>query len=113
MQSDLPNTQTGPWTGAPPEAVTHQPGQQSSEEAGMRYTSAMIRESRGSSEYAKGLCDRELAMSERERGMSERERGMGDRERAMYDRECAMSDRERSGMYGGESRRESEGGSNR
>ncbi|MEN6343510.1 MAG: hypothetical protein ABFC89_13240 [Methanospirillum sp.] len=59
---------------------------------------------RGSSEYAKSLCEREHAMGERERGMSERERGMSDRERAMYDRECAMTDRERSSAWGGESR---------
>ena len=57
---------------------------------------------RGSSEYAKSLCEREHAMGERELGMSDRERGMGDRERAMYDRECAMSDRERSSAWGGE-----------
>lgn len=102
------------------------PGQQRSEEAGMDYTSAMLREAREEgdmgtgreaggaeyrgtgrgrgmrSEYAQGLCEREQAMGERERGMSERERGMGDRERAMWERECAMTDRERSSAWGGE-----------
>jgi len=98
-RSDLPETSTGMWTGAPPEPVTHQPGQERSEEAGMEQMSMMLR---GTSDYAKGLCDREQGMSERERGMSERERGMSDRERAMYDRECAMTDRERSSAWGGE-----------
>lgn len=41
-RSDLPNTSTGKWTGAPPEAVTHQPGEKKSEEAGMKQTSAML-----------------------------------------------------------------------
>lgn len=55
---------------------------------------------RGSSEYARSLCEREHAMSERERGMSERERGMGDRERALHDRECAMTDRDQEARGG-------------
>lgn len=112
-RSDLPDTETGPWTGAPPEAVTHQPGQQRSEEAGMDQMSMVLREEgergamgtgRRMGAYEKGLCDREHGMSERERGMSERERGMSERERAMYDRECAMSEREGSSAWsGGES----------
>ncbi len=127
-RSDLPETSTGPWTGAPPEAVTHQPGQQRSEQAGMDHMSTMIREGRarggmgtgmgrGQSQYARGLRDREHGMSECERGMSERER-------AMYDRECAMSDREgfstrgeregessTGGMTSGESRTGGQSGS--
>lgn len=111
-RSDLPETATGMWTGAPPEPVTHQPGQQRSEEAGMEQMSLMLRKERkegtmggdrGMSDYEKGLCQREHGMSERERGMCERERGMSDRERGMYDRECAMTDRERSSAWGGES----------
>jgi hypothetical protein len=39
----LPNTSTGKWMGAPPEAVTHQPGQEESEEGVLRQTSAMLR----------------------------------------------------------------------
>lgn len=48
---------------------------------------------RGSSEYARSLC-------ERERGMSERERGMGDREGARHDRACAMTAREQEAPGG-------------
>ncbi|MEN6343509.1 MAG: hypothetical protein ABFC89_13235 [Methanospirillum sp.] len=46
-RSDLPNTSTGDWTGAPPEAVTHQPGEETSEQAGMSQTSAMLRKGQG------------------------------------------------------------------
>jgi hypothetical protein len=115
-RSDLPETSTGMWTGAPPEPVTHQPGQERSEEAGMEQMSRMYggerREGtgRGMSDYTKGLCDREQGMSERERGMSERERGMSERERAMYDRECAMTERERSSAWGGGEGQSSTGG---
>ncbi len=122
-RSDLPDTETGPWTGAPPEAVTHQPGQQRSEDYGMDQTSRVIRESRerGDPEFQQSEEDLharqedlgkpesyylqkggrgqrmgayEKGLCDREHGMSERERGMSERERGMSERERAMYDRE-------------------
>lgn len=43
-RSDLPGTSTTKSTGAPREAVTHQPGEKKSEKAGMKQTSAMLKE---------------------------------------------------------------------
>jgi hypothetical protein len=48
-RSDLPGTSTGKWTGAPPEAVTHQPGEKKSEKAGMKQTEAMLGKEKGKS----------------------------------------------------------------
>jgi hypothetical protein len=73
-QSDLPNTRTGNWTGAPPEAVTHQSGEQRSESRGMEYTSSMIREERGTGMQRGGMGERRVAHG---RGEQESEdRGM-------------------------------------
>lgn len=115
--------------------VSHEPGGQESEEAGMEQMSRALREAReeGDPEMQESMQGhtgqaetgmegetedydvviitvREYAISERERGMSDRERGMSERERAMFDRECAMSDRERSSAWGGREEESSSGG---
>ncbi|MEN6343048.1 MAG: hypothetical protein ABFC89_10890 [Methanospirillum sp.] len=48
-RSDLPGTSTGKSTGAPPEAVTHQPGEKKSEKAGIKQTAAMLGKEKGKS----------------------------------------------------------------
>ncbi len=48
-RSDLPGTSTTASTGAPREAVTHQPGQKKSEKAGMKQTEAMLGKEKGKS----------------------------------------------------------------
>lgn len=74
-RSDLPNTPTGDWTGAPREAITHQPGQERSEQAGMSQTSAMLREEQGHAGMQKQTGMQGQAGMEQRGSMGQTERG--------------------------------------
>jgi hypothetical protein len=91
-RSDLPETSTGMWTGAPPEPVTHQPGQQRSEEAGMQQVSMAIRESweEGDPE----LQHREEELHARQQNLGERERSLRERDEQLRMREQGLRERQ-------------------